>query len=122
MTLEKFLEFAEFVRQYIAARNQIEAAKDAQVAQLSARVAELEAQLADTLSKLAIALSNDAADADAIAKANADAKAATEAVFKTQEELSSAKLQLEQVIQDQAKIDADLVDAIAKLQSEFIPV
>jgi hypothetical protein len=120
MPLEKFLEFAEIVRQYIAARNQVDQAKNLQIAELLARVAELENQLASALNNLAIALSNDASDAQSIARAQADAKAAVEAANQATVELDATRLQLQKVINEQVIGDSQLVEAIAKLEAEII--
>jgi hypothetical protein len=120
MPLEKFLEFAEIVRQYIAARNQVDQAKDTQITELLARIADLESQLAAALNNLAIALSNDASDAQSIARAQADARAAQEAANQAVVELDSAKLQLQQVINERASSDAQLVEAIAVFQAEIV--
>lgn len=122
MPLEKFLEFAGIVRQFIADAAVREGAKDLQITELLERIALLESQLSTALANLAIALANDASDAEAIAKAEADARAAQEAANSAAVELTAAQAQLQQAIDDRASSDASLLNAIATLQAEFQPV
>ena len=122
MPLEKFLEFARIVRQFIADAAVREGAKDLQITELLERIALLESQLSTALANLAIALANDASDAEAIAKAEADARAAQEAANSAAVELTAAQAQLQQAIDDRASSDASLLNAIATLQAEFQPV
>ena len=122
MPLEKFLEFAGIVRQFIADAAVREEAKDIQITELLGRIALLESQLSTALADLAIALANDASDAEAIAKAEADARAAREAANSAAIELTASQAQLQQAIEDRASSDASLLNAIATLQAEFQPV
>jgi chromosome segregation ATPase len=122
MPLEKFLEFAGIVRQFIADAAVREGAKDLQITELLERIASLESQLSTALANLAIALANDASDAEAIAKAEADARAAREAANSAAIELTASQAQLQQAIEDRASSDASLLNAIATLQAEFQPV
>jgi chromosome segregation ATPase len=133
MLLEIFLSFAEFVKTYVAALKETIANLQAQLEAVNAgelltKIAALEAELASTKQELADALSDDAADKEAIAVAQADAdaqQAKAEAALIESEtaKATSAKLaeELATAVAAQESLNSQLITKINDLQAELMP-
>ena len=133
MLLEIFVNFAEFVKSYVAAlketianlQSQLEAAN---AGELLTRIAALESELGATKQQLADALADDVADEEAIAVAQQEAdvqKAKAEAALIESEVAKAEAARLaEELSAATASQDAqnnELISKINKLQAELLP-
>jgi chromosome segregation ATPase len=133
MLLDVFLNFAEFVKTYVAALKETIANLQAQLeatnaGELLARIAALESALASTKQELADALANDIADEEAIAavQAEADAQKLKAEAALVEAEAAKAKAvelaaQLAAATATQEAQNNELISKINELQAELVP-
>jgi septal ring factor EnvC (AmiA/AmiB activator) len=133
MLLDIFLNFAEFVKNYVAALKETIANLQAQLeaanaGELLTRIAALETELATTKQALADALADDAADEEAIAAAQAEATAQAERANAAQVEAEVAQAEaarlaaeLEAAKAEQEAQNNELIAKISELRAELQP-
>jgi chromosome segregation ATPase len=133
MLLDIFLNFAEFVKTYVAALKETIANIQAQLESANAgefltRIANLEAELAATKQQLADSLANDAADQEAIIAAQTEADTQKAKADTAQAEAEAAKLEatrladeLAAAIATQKEQEEQLMSKINELRVELDP-